>query len=173
MAPAAQSPQERFARSHWLCAELVVARPPRNDRYGCGCRLCSRCCNVVRDLGWAERYSTSVLTFDKARNVQTLPERRHQCSAPASDELRKNPIIGTVSCGACAVSAARSENTAKFTPPEDNVAPSGYGEPGRLRCRVTRLRTTVSSASSDGGWLMQFGRELPWNRRLSEGFAMA
>jgi hypothetical protein len=34
--------------------------------------------------------------LNKARNVQALPERRHKCSAPASDELRKNPIIGIV-----------------------------------------------------------------------------
>src|SRR4029077_20533100 len=34
--------------------------------------------------------------LNKARNVQTLPERRHKCSAPPSDELLKNPIIGIV-----------------------------------------------------------------------------
>jgi hypothetical protein len=48
--------------------------------------------------------STSVLTFDKACNVQTLPERRHQMFCTRSDELRKNPIIGTVGC--CAATAS-------------------------------------------------------------------
>ena len=82
LAPAAQRGGD-FAR----CAPTWWLRAPRkNDRYGSGCRLCSRCCNVT------------IFRSDpnKARNVQTLPERRHKCSAPASDELRKNPIIGIV-----------------------------------------------------------------------------
>ena len=82
------SAQRRFARSHWLRADLVVARPPRKRSVWI----------------WLPPWQQVLQCYDiplapdlnKARNVQTLPERRHKCSAPASDELRKNPIIGIV-----------------------------------------------------------------------------
>ena len=82
------SAQRRFARSHWLRADLVVARPPRKRSVWI----------------WLPPWQQVLQCYDiplapdlnKARNVQTLPERRHKCSAPPSDELRKNPIISIV-----------------------------------------------------------------------------
>ena len=90
------SAQRRFARSHWLRADLVVARPPRKRSVWI----------------WLPPWQQVLQCYDiplapdlnKARNVQTLPERRHKCSAPASDELRKNPIIGKFGCCALATS---------------------------------------------------------------------
>lgn len=82
------SAQRRFARSHWLRADLVVARPPRKRSVWIWLPPLQQVLQCY-DIPLAP-------DLNKARNVQTLPERRHKCSAPASDELRKNPIIGIV-----------------------------------------------------------------------------
>ena len=82
------SAQRRFARSHWLRADLVVARPPRKRSVWIWLPPLQQVLQCY-DIPLAP-------DLNKARNVQTLPERRHKCSAPPSDELRKNPIIGIV-----------------------------------------------------------------------------
>ena len=82
------SAQRQFARSHWLRADLVVARPPRKRSVWIWLPPLQQVLQCY-DIPLAP-------DLNKARNVQTLPERRHKCSAPPSDELRKNPIIGIV-----------------------------------------------------------------------------
>ena len=82
------SAQRRFARSHWLRADLVVARPPRKRSVWIWLPPLQQVLQCY-DIPLAP-------DLNKARNVQTLPERRHKCSAPPSDELLKNPIISIV-----------------------------------------------------------------------------